>query len=325
MALSILDLAPVSMNGSAASALANTLDLAEHVDRLGYERLWLAEHHDMGAIASSSPEILIALIAQRTKRIRVGSGGVMLPNHSSLKVAENFRTLEALYPNRIDLGLGRAPGTNTATSQALRRSKNITGDEFPQQLQELQAFLEDRRPGIIAVPKIETAPQIWLLGSSDFSAQLAAHLGLPFGFAHHFSPGPALDMLRLYRKLFRPSKYLAKPLSMLATNVICADTPERAEELSLSNGLSVLRFRQSGNFAGLYSVAEAKETALAFQEKDFIKNNRDTYFVGTADDVAKRLTSFAEACQVDEIMVSTMLEDHGARIRSYELLKSAMQ
>ncbi len=319
VALSILDLAPVPIGGSPAEALASALELAEEVDRLGYLRLWYAEHHDMPAIASSSPEILIALAAARTQTIRLGSGGVMLPTHSSLKVAESFRTLEALFPGRIDLGLGRAPGTNSITSRLLRRSDHITGDEFPQQLHELQAFLDDRRPSIQAVPVVPTAPAIWLLGSSDFSARLAAQLGLPFGFAHHFSPERAVDVLRMYRQLFRPSRLLARPYSLVCTNVICADDSARAAELSRANGLSVLRFRQTGRFEGLYSVAAARDTGLTAQEERFIE-----HFVGTADEVSPRLRAFAVECQVDEVMVSTMLAETSARLRSYELLKTAM-
>ena len=248
-ALSVLDLSPVSTGSTSAQALRNTVDLAQLTDELGYTRYWLAEHHNTRLIASSVPEVMIGHVANATKRIRVGSGGVMLPNHSPLHVAEAFRVLEALHPGRIDLGLGRAPGTDTVTALALRRSRqDVFSDEFPQQLDELLGFLSDdfaeEHPfrHVKAMPMDVGTPEIWLLGSSDFSAQLAAKLGLGFAFAHHIQPSPAIAALRMYRDYFRPSKYFAEPKALVAVSVVCADTDERAAEIARPVELGLLRF-----------------------------------------------------------------------------------
>ncbi len=243
-ALSVLDLSPVSTGSTSAQALRNTVDLAQLTDELGYTRYWLAEHHNTRLIASSVPELMIGHVANATKHIRVGSGGVMLPNHSPLHVAEAFRVLEALHPGRIDLGLGRAPGTDTVTALALRRSRQaVFSDEFPQQLDELLGFLSDdfaeEHPfrHVKAMPMDVATPEIWLLGSSDFSAQLAAKLGLGFAFAHHIQPSPAIAALRMYRDYFRPSKYFAEPKALVAVSVVCAETEERAAEIARPCGV----------------------------------------------------------------------------------------
>src|SRR6201981_1749909 len=233
--LSVLDLSPVSAGSTAPQALRNTVDLARLTDELGYTRFWLAELHNTRLIASSVPELMIGHVANATKRIRVGSGGVMLPNHSPLHVAEAFRVLEALHPGRIDLGLGRAPGTDTVTALALRRSRQaVFSDEFPQQLDELLGFVSDdfveEHPfrDVKAMPADVGTPETWLVGSRDFSAQLAAKLGLGFAFAHHIQPSPAITALRMYREYFRPSKYFAEPKALAAVSVVCASASGRA-------------------------------------------------------------------------------------------------
>ncbi|HVF90756.1 MAG TPA: LLM class flavin-dependent oxidoreductase, partial [Blastocatellia bacterium] len=263
--LSVLDLSPVPSGSSSADALHNTLDLARLADELGYARYWLAEHHNTSLIASSAPEIMIGHVASVTARIRVGSGGVMLPNHSPLKVAETFRMLEALHPGRIDLGIGRAPGTDQLTALALRRSRSaLAADDFPAQMAELLAFFSGDFPEshpfrqIRAIPTGVRTPEIWLLGSSDFSARLAAELGLGFAFAHHINPWPAAEALRIYHERFRPSAYLAGPRSILTVSAICAETDELADELSRSAELTLLRFHKGNTSATLADVAEAK-------------------------------------------------------------------
>ncbi|HEX8185566.1 MAG TPA: LLM class flavin-dependent oxidoreductase [Blastocatellia bacterium] len=328
--LSVLDLSPVPSGSSSADALRNTLDLARFADELGYERYWLAEHHNTPLIASSSPEVMIGHVASVTKRIRVGSGGVMLPNHAPLKVAETFRMLEALHPGRIDLGIGRAPGTDQLTAFALRRSRAaITAEDFPEQLAELLAFFSGRFPDnhpfrrITAIPAGIQTPQIWLLGSSDFSASLAAELGLGFAFAHHISPTPTFEALRIYYERFRPSAYFSEPKSMLAVSVICAETDDLAEELASSADLVLLRF-QRGNFSGtLPGVAEARAYPYTDFEREIIRANRARLFVGSPATIRNRLLRFAEQAGVGEIMITTMIHDHEARRRSYALLASA--
>ncbi|MCW2623127.1 MAG: alkanal monooxygenase, partial [Frankiales bacterium] len=240
--LSVLDLAPVPAGSSSATALADSLQLARHVDRLGFHRYWVAEHHGMPGIASSSPPVLIAAIAAATERLRVGSGGVMLPNHAPLVVAEQFGMLEALYPGRIDLGLGRAPGTDPRTAAALRRGTDgLTAEEFPQQLAQLRGFFRGEVPGLTAVPAEGNEPAVWLLGSSGYSAQVAGLLGLPFAFAHHFSGENTLPALQLYRERFRPSEVLDEPYSMICANVFVADDDAQARRLALPGALSFLR------------------------------------------------------------------------------------
>jgi luciferase family oxidoreductase group 1 len=324
--LSVLDLSPVSSGSTSAEALRNTVDLAQLADALGYTRYWLAEHHSTRLIASSVPEVMIGHVASATRRIRVGSGGVMLPNHSPLHVAEAFRVLEALHPGRIDLGLGRAPGTDTVTALALRRSRQaVFVDEFPQQLDELLGFLSDdfaeEHPfrHVKAMPMDVGTPEIWLLGSSDFSAQLAAKLGLGFAFAHHIQPSPAIATLRMYRNYFRPSKYFAEPKALVGVSVVCAESDERAAELARPAELSLLRLRQ-GRLGRLPSVAEATEYPYTREEREMIRLHRDRIFVGSPETVHGALSNLAERCGVDEIMITSLIYDHRDRRRSYELL-----
>jgi luciferase family oxidoreductase group 1 len=327
--LSVLDVSPVSSGSSSAAALRNTLDLARLADDLGYVRYWLAEHHSSALIASSVPEVMIGHVADVTKRIRVGSGGVMLPNHAPLKVAETFRLLEALHPGRIDLGIGRAPGTDSLTAFALRRSRQaLAADDFPEQLGELLAFLSDDFPSdhpfraITAMPAGVETPPIWLLGSSDYSARVAAVLGLGFAFAHHIHPEPAVEALRLYRENFRPSAHFAAPRSILAVSVICAETDERAEKLAGPARLAFLRYSQ-GALEPLPSVAEAEAYPYSGAESDWIQGHRARSFVGSPETVREQISRLAARAEVGEVMITTMTHSHADRRRSYTLLAEA--
>jgi luciferase family oxidoreductase group 1 len=300
--------------------------LAQLADRLGYTRYWLAEHHNTSGIASSVPEVMIAHLAGATKRIRVGSGGIMLPNHAPLKVAETFRLLEALHPGRIDLGLGRAPGTDQLTAFALRRSKEamLAGD-FPEQLGELMAFLGDDFPSdhpfrnIHAVPQGVKSPELWLLGSSDFSALLAAELGLSFAFAHHIAPGEAVRSMRLYRERFQPSAALREPRAMLALSVICASSQEEAEMLASSVRLRFLRMEQ-GDRGPLPSVEEARAYPYTSGDLGRLEAARFRHQVGSPTSIKRRLEELGTETGASEIMALTLVHDHAARLRSYELL-----
>ena len=327
--LSVLDLSPVSAGSTGAQALRNTLDLARLADQLGYVRYWVAEHHNLPNIASSAPEIMIGQICAVTQRIRVGSGGVMLPNHAPLMVAERFKVLEALYPGRIDLGLGRAPGTDPATSYMLRRRQGISEeDDFLERFQELM-LLETRgfpqgHPfhNVHAMPAEVTLPPIFLLGSSDYSAQLAGQIGAAFAFAHHFASFDAVEAMKLYRDNFRPSPAHAKPYAILATHVVCADTDAEAERLASTVELNFVR-RAKGEYLPLASPEEAAAYDYTPIDKARIAQNRSRLTVGSAETVKGRLTPLIAATQADELMVTTMLFDHQARRRSYELLKQA--
>lgn len=327
--LSVLDLSPVASGSTSTDALRNTLDLARLADDLGYTRYWLAEHHNTQLIASSTPEVMIGHVASVTKRIRVGSGGVMLPNHAPLHVAEAFRVLEALHPGRIDLGLGRAPGTDSLTALALRRSREaLNADDFPQRLDELLSFLNGEFPAnhpfetIRTMPDDVEPPEVWLLGSSDSSSQLAAHLGLGFAFAHHINPLPAVRALREYQEQFRPSGRLAKPEAILGVSVVCAETDKMAEVLARPLELTLLRFRQ-GKSARFPSVDEATNYPYTLEDRELIRYNRQRTFVGSPETVRARLSELAGQAGVREIMLTTMMHDHADRRRSYELLAEA--
>lgn len=319
--LSILDLSPVASGFSSRQALLNTLDLAPFAESLGYKRYWLAEHHNTGLIASSSPEILIGQVGAVTSTMRIGSGGVMLPNHAPLKVAENFRTLGALFPDRIDLGLGRAPGTDPRTAAALRESRNAIN--FPQQLEELITFLKDEPVAgrsIRAMPGGVEMPPIWLLGSSDFSARLAAQRGLGFAFAHHINQPMAAAALRFYQDNFQPSEYVQSPRAILAVSAVCDETDEAAQELASSANLTWLRFQSGGFHQPLPSGEEALNYRYSDQELDFLKNSKERMFVGSPATIRKELQELATQAGVDEIMITSLIHNHEARKRSYELL-----
>lgn len=329
--LSVLDLSVVTTATKPAAALRNSIDLAKHADRLGYTRYWLAEHHNLSSVASPSPDLMIGQIAAVTSRIRVGSGGVMLPNHAPLIVAERFKMLEALFPGRIDLGLGRAPGTDQATAHALRRRLDIReGDDFLERLHELVLWeTRDFPPGhpynnVVAMPNDSPLPPIWLLGSSDFSSELAAQVGMGFAFAHHFASYDAAEAMTNYRAGFRPSAWRASPHAILAVAMVLADTDDEAERLASSMDLNRLR-RDRGQYLPLPSVAEAIAYPYTERDRAMIARDRAKLFVGSGKTVMPKLESLIAATQADELMVMTATFDHEARKRSYALLAEAFQ
>ncbi len=321
----------MTSGGTARDALRATIELAKHVERLGYRRFWLAEHHNMPGIASSAPAVLIGQVAAATETLRVGSGGVMLPNHPPLVVAEQFGMLEALHPGRIDLGLGRAPGTDPVTASALRRSAEpLSADDFPQQLGELLAFFDGKWPeghpydAITAVPGEGYRPPIWLLGSSGYSAQVAGLLGMPFAFAHHFSSANTLPALQLYRDTFKPSAELREPYSMIAANVLAAETDEQARYLAGPGGLSFLRLR-SGRPGPFPSPEEAASYPYTRQERAFVDDRLAQQVIGGPESVRRQLDELIAATQVDELMITTMTYDPADRWRSFDIVAEVAQ
>jgi luciferase family oxidoreductase group 1 len=323
--LSVLDLAPVASGSSTGAALRNSLDLARHVERLGYYRYWVAEHHNMPGIASSAPAVLIGHIADATQNMRIGSGGVMLPNHAPLVVAEQFGMLEAFHPGRIDLGIGRAPGTDPITASALRRTAEIGADDFPQELGDLVAFFYGTFPEehpysrITAVPARGNVPELWLLGSSGYSAQVAGLLGLPFAFAHHFSPANTLPALHLYREHFRPSAILQEPYAMIGVAVVCAETDERARWLAGPSALSFLRLRQ-GSPGQLPTPDEAASYPYTQWELEAVRARQTGQVIGSPETVQRGLNDLLQRTEVKELMLTTVVYDHADRLRSYELV-----
>jgi luciferase family oxidoreductase group 1 len=331
ISLSVLDLSVVTSGTPPAAALRNSIDLARHADALGYVRYWLAEHHNLASVASPAPDIMIGQIAAVTRHIRVGSGGVMLPNHAPLMVAERFKMLEALFPGRIDLGLGRAPGTDGATAYALRsRLDRREGDDFLERLQELMLWETREFPpdhpynNVVAMPDDVPLPPIWLLGSSDYSSELAAQVGMGFAFAHHFASFDAADALVHYRARFKPSRWRSTPHGILAVAVIAAETDAEAERLAASADLNRLR-RDRGEYAPLPSVEEALAYPYSDSERAKVARNRARLFVGSPSTVMQKLKPLMEASQADELMVITATSDHDARKKSYSLLAEAFQ
>jgi luciferase family oxidoreductase group 1 len=325
--LSVLDLSPIGEGRSATDALRGSIELARHVEGLGFTRFWLAEHHSMPGIASSAPPVVIGAVAAGTERIRVGSGGVMLPNHQPLVVAEQFGTLEALHPGRIDLGIGRAPGTDPVTAHALRRgAEGLSADDFPQQLAELRAFFRGEWPqdhpyrSITAVPAVGHEPPLWLLGSSGYSAQVAGLLGLPFAFAHHFSAQNTVPALDLYRHFFRPSETLAEPYAMIAVQVVVADSDAEAERLALPSALSFLRLR-SGHPGPLPTPEAAAAHPWTEAERGLVAARQADQAVGSPATVRDRLADLLERTGADELMATTILHDNTDRMRSFSLLR----
>ena len=326
LALSVLDLVPIASGSTASEALRRTVDLARLAERTGYRRVWYAEHHGMPSIASSAPEIVIGHVAAATERIRLGSGGVMLPNHAPLLVAERFQTLEALFPGRIDLGLGRAPGTDAAHIRALR---SFDGEQFPHQLAELVAlsrgaFAADHPFGSVRVtPSGVDLPPIWLLGSSGASAEFAGTNGLGYAFASHFSPTPAAPALAAYRRAFRPSEAFAAPHAILAASVVCADSEAEARRLASTMELAWARIR-TGRFEPLPSPEEALAHVYTPAEQQAIALYRQLALVGDPETVATEIRRRADAAGADEVMVTTTVHDPDARLRSYDLLAEAL-
>ncbi len=323
--LSVLDTAPVARGSSPAQALRNSIELAQTVERLGYRRHWVAEHHNMPGIASSAPAVLLAHLATATSSIRVGSGGVMLPNHSSLVVAEQFGTLEALHPGRIDLGIGRAPGTDQVTARALRRSPFVGADDFPDQLAQLFGYFTGAMPDghpfhdVSAVPGRGYLPAVWLLGSSTYSAQAAGLLGLPFSFAYHFAPLQLDEALATYRESFRSSADDHVPYVMLGVSVVCAETDAQARWLAGSAELAHLRIR-TGRPDVYPTPEEAAEYQFTPSERELVRSWRASHVVGAPDRVRTELEALVARTGADELIVTTMVHSHEARLESFRLV-----
>jgi luciferase family oxidoreductase group 1 len=321
---SILDLSPIIAGSTASQALRNTLDLARHAERWGYRRYWLAEHHNMPGVASAATSIVIGHVASGTSTIRVGAGGIMLPNHAPLVIAEQFGTLESLFPGRIDLGLGRAPGTDPLTAHALRRNLAGDVDSFPDDVVELMTYFRPVEPGqrVQAVPGAGLNVPIWILGSSLFGAQLAASLGLPYAFASHFAPGQMMQAIELYRSRFRPSEQLAKPHVMLGLNVFAADTDQEARRLFTSLQQALVQLRR-GRPAVLPPPVNDFESQLSPLDRAGLDESLACTVVGSPETVQRGVEDFLTRTAPDELMVASPIFDHAARLRSYEIMAQA--
>ena len=316
--ISVLDLAPVRLNGTIAEAFRNTIDLALHAERWGYTRFWLAEHHNMPGIGSAATAVLIGHVAGATSRIRVGSGGVMLPNHAALVIAEQFGTLETLYPGRIDLGIGRAPGSDRVASMAL--GYRTAEEDFPSQVSELLAYLAPAGPGqrLIAYPGAGTKVPVWLLGSSTYSAQLAGTLGLPFAFASHFAPAMLMQALELYRETFKASQYLDQPYAMAGVPLVAAETDAEARRLatsSLQRGLNLIR----GNAIFVPPPVESMDGMWSEPERMAVESRMKVAAIGGPETIRQRLAQLRLQTQADEFILTSDLYDHAARLRSFEI------
>lgn len=320
---SVLDLSPIVLGSTPTDSLRNTLDLARHAEKWGYNRYWLAEHHNMPGIASSATSVVIGHVAAGTSTIRVGSGGIMLPNHAPLVIAEHFGTLESLFPGRIDLGLGRAPGTDQRTMHALRRDSRSDGQDFPQQLDELRTYFDPSLASepmhVRAIPGEGLSIPIWLLGSSGFSAQLAGQLGLPFAFASHFSPDNTLPALELYHHHFQPSEVLDEPYAMVGVNIIAADTDEEAQRLATSMQQQFLNLMRNTP-TQLLPPVESMDEIWSEQEKTVLMQQLRTSIIGSPQTVKEKLQKFLNLTQAEEMMVNTQIFDHQARLRSFEIV-----
>jgi luciferase family oxidoreductase group 1 len=328
---SLLDLAPIPEGSSAGAALRNARDLARHAEGLGYTRFWMAEHHSMPGIASAATAVALGFVAEGTSTIRIGAGGIMLPNHSPLQVAEQFGTLEALYPGRIDLGLGRAPGTDQAAAYAMRRNLASDAHAFPRDVVELQAYLATPQPGrppgvagVRAIPGEGSEIPLWILGSSTFGAQLAAHLGLPYAFASHFSPQMLMEAIDIYRQTFRPSAQLARPYLMLAFNVFAADTEEEGQLLATSIQQAFITLRM-GTPGQLKPPVAGYADALPPAQRAILDHVLSCSVAGSADTVRTGLKTFIERTQPDELMITGSIFDHARRKRSFEIAAEVMR
>lgn len=318
--LSVLDLAPIVEGGDAAQSFRNSRDLARHAERWGYRRFWLAEHHSMPGIASAATAVLIAHVAEGTSTIRVGAGGIMLPNHAPLVIAEQFGTLASLFPGRIDLGLGRAPGSDPVTARALRRNLNSSVDQFPRDVVELLAYFRQAQPGqlVRAVPGAELDVPVWILGSSLFGAQLAAALGLPFAFASHFAPAQLMQAIAIYRQSFQPSDQLAQPYVMAGFNVFAADTDEAAQLIASSMQQAFVNLR-SGRPARLQPPVRDYLSRLAPAEAAILEQVTACTAIGSAGKVRQAVEAFIARTGIDELIVASQIFDHRDRLRSYEI------
>jgi len=323
--LSLLDLVPVPEGGTVSGALARAADLAAHAEALGYARYWTAEHHGMPGIASAATSVVLAHVGGATHRIRIGAGGIMLPNHAPLAIAEQFGTLDALFPGRVDLGLGRAPGSDQMVARALRRTLQGGADQFPQDVAELQAFLAgDPRPGFLATPGAGADVPLWILGSSLYGARLAAALGLPYAFASHFAPDALDEALLLYRREFRPSAQLAQPYAMAGFNIFAADSREEAQTLATSTMQSVIALR-TGRPGRLPPPVPGYYESLPPQGRAILDGHLRCAAIGTKDDVIRDLGAFARRTRVDEVIVSGAIFDQAARKRSLAIAMEAAQ
>ncbi|WP_368653457.1 LLM class flavin-dependent oxidoreductase [Ornithinibacillus sp. 4-3] len=325
--LSVLDLAPINEGHSASESFQNSVQLAQHVEKWGFNRYWLAEHHNMPGIASSATSVVIGHIAGATKHIRVGAGGIMLPNHATLVIAEQFGTLEAMYPGRIDLGLGRAPGTDQYTAYALRRTLNQHVEEFPTQVEELQKyFAGDPNAYVRAIPGEGADVPIWLLGSSDFGARLAAKMGLPYAFASHFSPEYTIPALRLYKERFEPSEVLSEPYAMVGVNVIAADTVDQANYVATSMQQQFLNLRK-GKPAKLQAPIDNIDIAWSLADKEATQNRSksNSTMIGDAAMVKEKLAKFIEETGANEVIINSQIYHLEDRLRSYEIISEMME
>jgi luciferase family oxidoreductase group 1 len=322
--LSVLDLAPVPEGADTGQALRNSLELAQTAERFGYRRFWMAEHHSMPGIASAATAVALAFVGAGTASIRIGAGGVMLPNHAPLVIAEQFGTLESLFPGRVDLGLGRAPGTDRAAAYALRRNLASDENQFPNDVVELMGYFEPQEGRAVrAVPGEGLDIPIWILGSSLFGAQLAAMLGLPYAFASHFAPGQMMEAIRVYRERFQPSAKLDRPYVMLGFNAFAAETPEEAELLSTSVQQAFVNLR-SGRPAKLPPPVAGFAEALPLEARAMLRQVLTCSAIGTGATVAERIEAFVERTGADELMITSQIYDHEARLRSYEIVAEAM-
>jgi luciferase family oxidoreductase group 1 len=322
--LSVLDLCPVPAGTDPGDALRNSLDLARHAERFGYRRFWMAEHHNMPGIASAATAVALAHVAAGTQRIRIGAGGIMLPNHAPLVVAEQFGTLAALHPGRVDLGLGRAPGTDQVAARALRRNLAGEADRFPQDVVELLAYFRTAEPGqaLQAVPGAGEDVEVWILGSSTFGAQLAAHLGLPYAFASHFAPAQMMDAVAIYRERFRPSERLATPRVMLGVNVFAAETDTEARRLFSSLQQAFLNLR-SGRPGKLPPPVDGLDEQLDPRARAMLDQALACSVVGGPEAVRRGIAEFVARTGADELMATAQIHDHAARLRSFEILADA--
>ena len=322
--LSVLDLAPIVEGSDAGQALRNSAELARHAERLGYRRFWMAEHHSMPGIASAATAVGLAYVGTQTSTIRIGAGGIMLPNHAPLTIAEQFGTLESLFPGRVDLGLGRAPGTDQAAAFALRRNLNADENQFPNDVLELQGYFKGASGRVRAIPGEGLDIPLWILGSSLFGAQLAAMLGLPYAFASHFAPQMLDDAIRVYRETFRPSEQLDKPYVMLGFNAFVADSDEEAELLSTSIQQAFVALR-TGQPTKLPPPQAGYAETLPLQARAILRSVLSCSAIGNPDTARRQVDQFVDRYKPDELMVTAQIHDHQARLKSYLLLMEAVR
>lgn len=321
--LSVLDLSPITEGSDAGQSLRNSADLARHVERLGYKRFWMAEHHSMPGIASAATAVALAFVGARTSTIRIGAGGVMLPNHAPLIIAEQFGTLESLFPGRVDLGLGRAPGTDQAAAYAMRRTLTSDANQFPNDVIELQNYFRGANGRVRAIPGEGLHVPIWILGSSLYGAQLAAMLGLPYAFASHFAPQMMMEAIKVYREKFKPSDQLAEPYVMLGFNAIVADTDEEAELLATSIQQAFVALR-TGHPVPLPPPKAGYSDELPLEARATLRSVLSASAIGSPETARRQLDEFVDRTKPDELMVTAQVYDHAARLRSYELLRQAV-